>query len=250
MTAAYKTIKETDPRTKLFLTACLSSSAVIMTDLIYLLILFSVSLLLLIFFGIDPLKVIKRAKILVTMVFFIAIMQSLFRHSGQALVKLGTITVLSSDGISSAAEFVLRMLIIITSASILTTASSREIIQGLVQWKLPYELAFMAAMGIRFLPVFADEFGNALTAVQLRGVDLKKLPLRRKIEVYACLLQPVAAGALIRSRALSMSIEMRGFRKYQGRTAYLVLKLNAKDYIIMTCAGILTTAALCCYYIL
>jgi len=247
MTTTYKTVNRTDPRTKLFLTACLSSSAVLMTDLIYLL---SVSVLLLIVFGINPLNIIKRIRILVTMIFFIAIMQSLFRHSGQVLAKIGTITILSADGVLSAAEFVLRMLIIITSASILTTASSREIIQGLVQWKLPYELAFMAAMGIRFLPVFADEFRNTLTAVQLRGIDLKKLPLRHKIEVYACLLQPVAAGALIKSKALSMSIEMRGFRRFPSRTAYSVLKLNAKDYIIMTCTGIITTAVLCCYFIL
>jgi energy-coupling factor transport system permease protein len=110
---------------------------------------------------------------------------------GQTLLAVGSVKLVTAGGLLKGAEFLLRMLIIITSAGILTTSNHREIIQGLVQWKLPYEIAFMASMGIRFLPVFAEEFRDAMIAVQLRGVDIKKLPLRQKLEVTASLFQPV-----------------------------------------------------------
>jgi len=239
-----------DPRTKLFLIACLSSCAVIMTDWTFLVGLFLVSVLLLLMFGVSPWGIIKKAKMLLNMVIVIAIMQSIFVPTGQALITLGSLKLVTTDGLMMAGEFILRMLIIVASAGILSTSNSREIIQGLIQWKLPYEIAFMASMGIRFLPVFAEELRNTMIAVQLRGVDMKVLPWRQKIEVLASLFQPVVAGALVKSKALSMSIEMRGFRACHTRTSYLVLKCRGKDYGVMICAGLLTAIIIVWYFLL
>lgn len=237
-----------DPRTKLFLIACLSTSAVLITHWTFLAGLFVLSVILLLMFGVSPWGIINRSKILLYMVFFIAIMQSIFVPAGQPLISAGSTKLLTTGGLMMAGEFVLRMFIIIASAGILSTSNSREIIQGLVQWKLPYELAFMAAMGIRFLPVFAEEFRDAMIAIQLRGVNLKALPFRQKIEVFACLFQPVAAGAIIKSRALSMSIDMRGFRTYSTRSSYLELKCTGKDYAVMLVTSLLTAAIMILYF--
>lgn len=237
-----------DPRTKLIIITCLSTSAVIMTHWIFLAGILAVSILLLCLFGVSLLGIIKKTRMLFYMVIVIAIMQSIFVPTGQALISLGNLKLVTIDGLMMAAEFVLRMSIIVASAGILSTSNSREIIQGLVQWKLPYEIAFMASMGIRFLPVFAEEFKNAMIAIQLRGVDLKALPFRQKMEVMACLFQPVVAGALIKSKAISMSIEMRGFRAYPSRTSYLVLKCSGKDYAIMIGAGLMTALLMVWYF--
>lgn len=237
-----------DPRTKLFLVVCLSTSAVVMTQWLFLSGLFLICILLLLVFGINPFNLVQKTKILLYMVLVIALMQSIFAPSGQILFSPGGLVLITSGGLIKAGEFILRMLIIVASASLLSTSSSREIIQGMVQWKLPYELAFMASMGIRFLPVFANEFRDAMIAVQLRGVDIKALPFRQKLEVFTGLFQPVAAGALIKARAISMSIEMRGFRAYPGRTSYLVLQCRAKDYAVMIIAGLLTSAAMISYF--
>lgn len=239
-----------DPRTKLFMIACLSSSAVIMTHWTFLIGLFVISVLLLRLFEVSLWGIIKKTKMLLYMVIVIAIMQSVFVPTGQALISLWSLKLVTVGGLMMAGEFVLRMSIIIASAGILSTSSSREIIQGLVQWKLPYEVAFMASMGIRFLPVFAEEFKNAMIAIQLRGVDLKALPLRQKIEVFASLFQPVLAGALVKSKAISMSIEMRGFRSYPTRTSYLVLECQGKDYVVMIGAGFLTIIITVWYFVI
>lgn len=238
-----------DPRTKLFLVACLSSLAVIMSHWAFLSGLLAVSILLLLIFGVSPRGLIKNTRIILYVVVFIALMQSIFVPSGQALISIGNVNLLSTGGLRLALEFVLRMAVIVASASILSTSNSREIIQGLVQWKLPYEVAFMASMGIRFIPVFAEEFKNAMIAAQLRGVDLKILPWRQKAEVIAGLFQPVAVGAIIKSRAVAMSIEMRGFRACPTRTSYLILKLQSADYAIMLSSGLLTVLMLSWYLV-
>ncbi|NLT47010.1 MAG: energy-coupling factor transporter transmembrane protein EcfT [Clostridiales bacterium] len=237
-----------DPRTKLVLIACLSSMAVLMNRLMLLAALFLVSLLLILFFRINVKGVWKRTKALLAVVVFIALAQSLFSEGGQALIRLGSLELLTTGGLIHAGEFILRMLIIITSAAILTTCGSRNVIQGLVQWKLPYEIAFMAALGIRFIPVFGEEFRDAKTAIQLRGIDIKALKIKQKTEVYASLFQPVVAGALVKAKTLSLSMEMRGFRSCPSRVSYRVLRLKSPDYVVMGVALILTAGVLILYY--
>lgn len=242
-------VSKLDPRTKLTIIICLSSAAVIINNWAFLSGLFIISFILLLIFGVSPWGMIKRIRVLLYMVVVIALMQSIFAPSGQTLLASGSLKLVTSGGLLKAAEFILRMLIIIASAGILSTSNHREIIQGLVQWKLPYEIAFMASMGIRFLPVFAEEFRDAMIAVQLRGVDIKKLPLRQKLEVTVSLFQPVVAGALLKSKAMAMSIEMRGFRAYPSRTSYLVLELKRDDYVVMLSVVVLTAAVTAGYLI-
>lgn len=245
MTAAAKL----DPRSKLFLIICLSGLAVIINNWLILsgILLGAISILLI--FGINPLNMAGKIRILLYFVIFIALMQSIFTPGGQVLISLGSINLITVHGFNAAAEFILRMLIIITAAGIIATSNSREIIQGLVQWKLPYEIAFMTAMGLRFLPIFAEEFKDAMTAIQLRGVNFKSLSLKKKMEVFTSLFQPVVAGALIKARAVSMSVEMRGFRSSPERTSYLVLECSAADYMVMISSGLVTAAILVFYFV-
>ena len=233
-------VSELDPRTKLTIIICLTSAAVIISNWAFLSGLCLVSFILLAMFGASPWGIIKRVRLLLYMMVVIALMQSIFAPSGQTLLAFGSVKLVTAGGLLKGAEFLLRMLIIIASAGILSTSNHREIMQGLVQWKLPYEIAFMASMGIRFLPVFAEEFRDAVIAVQLRGVDIKQLPLRQKLEVTASLFQPVVAGALLRSKDIAMSIEMRGFRAYPTRSSYLVLELKGYDYAVMIGAVVVT----------
>lgn len=237
-----------DPRTKLVLMACLSSTAVIITHWAFLSGLLTVSLLLLLYLGINPVNMINKTRKLFYMVVIIALMQSIFTADGLALVTVGNLKLFTTNGLIMALEFILRMAVIIASACILTTSNSREIVQGLIQLRLPYEIAFMASVGIQFLPIMAEEFKNAMIAVQLRGVDLKNLSWRHKTELVVSLLQPVAAGAIIKSRAIAMSIEMRGFRAYPTRSSYLILKYQTRDYLVITCSLLLTAITLLAYF--
>ena len=52
-----------------------------------------------------------------------------------------------------------------------------DLIYGLIAMRLPYELAFMVLLAIKFLPLFKEEFTDSIIAVQLAGTDLIKIPL-------------------------------------------------------------------------
>jgi energy-coupling factor transport system permease protein len=107
-------------------------------------------------------------------------------------------------------------------------------IQGLIQWKLPYDISFMVSIGIRFMPILLEEMKDAITAINLRGIDTKKLRLKEKIDLYTYALTPVVVGILTKAQKISISIESRGFRAYDLRTSVLTLKLSKIDYLIMT----------------
>ncbi len=222
-----------DPRTKLIVVICLSSMAVLMNNLFVLLALSAISFILLLLLKVNLTGVFARIRLLFAAVVFVGIMQIVFAKE---------------NGLVMAGEFLLRMLVIVASAAVLTTCSSREIIQGMVKMGLPYEIAFMAVLGIRFLPAFKEEFQDAVVAIRLRGIDFMSLRLRQKIDLISKAFMPVAAGAIIQSRALSMSIEMRGFRSKAKRTEYKVLKLKAADCIIMGFSVFITVFALIGYY--
>jgi energy-coupling factor transport system permease protein len=239
-----------DPRTRLIIIILISSMAVALNHIIMLGMLLAISFLVLVMFRIDIKSLYFRIKGLIATVLLIAIIQSLFNKGGEPLVLLGGIRLVTTEGLMLASEFLMRMIIIFASAGILVSCGSRNIIQGLVQMRLPYEIAFMAALGLRFLPTFREEFTDAITAIQLRGIDLKALRFRQKLQVYAGLIQPVVAGALIRSRALSMSIEMRGFRSRPNRTSYRVLRFRLQDYLIMTFAVSMTMVLSTFYFLI
>jgi energy-coupling factor transport system permease protein len=238
-----------DARTKLAITASLSTIAVFIQNvyvlcfILFLSVIFSV-----LFFG-SPLKTFKSTRKLLYIFLAIVILQSIFNRSGQELFAIKGFTVITSGGIIKGAEFMLRMSIIIFTATIVASSNYREIVQGLVQLKIPYEIAFMVSVAIRFLPLLRSEFLDVLTAIQLRGLDIKRIPVKKRLKVYSYILMPVVAGAVNKAHNLSIAMETRAFRIYPQRTSYLILKLGKKDYIFMIFILLFTIAVFISYYV-
>lgn len=222
-----------DPRTKLVIVLLLSTFAIIATNVVDLFFIFIASVFVSAIFKSDLLGILSRIKKLLGVMILIAVIQSLFSNMGQPVIMVGSFVILTSYGIIKAATFILRLGIIIFSASIIATSSSREIIQGLVQWHCPYEIAFMVTIAIRFLPIFKEEMVDMITAVQLRGIDLKRVKLKQKLTIYKYILMPIVVNTILKAKELSAAMEMRGFRALPHRTSYMVLKMQKKDYLII-----------------
>lgn len=229
-----------DPRTKLVIVLCLSSLAVFMQNIMYLAVVLLISLVIVMIFKVNLRQIFNRLKGLIYVLIGIALIQSIFSKGGQALFTIGGINIITVTGLQKGLEFILRIVTVICSAAIITTSSSREIVQGLVQWKLPYEIAFMVSLGIRFLPILMEEIRDSLVAIQLRGVEVDRIPWKRKIYVYSYLFTPILVATIIRAQKLSMSIEMRGFRAYESRTSYMILKMSYLDYFLIFLSFLLT----------
>lgn len=227
------TIMTLDPRTKMVIVICLSTLALIYNTPERLLQLLIATVLLLLLFRIDIPSVWVYLKRFLQLMLVVFIIQCIFTRGGEVLLSLGSTALVSSQGLLAGASLVLRIIVIISAALILTTFSSRDFILGLVQWKVPYELAFMVTIAMRFLPLFRDEFINVVTAVQLRGVELKQVSWGKRIELFRCLLFPVVFSALLKAQQLAIAMESRGFRAYPRRTYLRRLDFIWADYAVM-----------------
>ena len=237
-----------DPRTRLLIVASLTTLAVIFNTVISQVLLLSATVILCLLFGKAGIKLFARAKWLPGVFVFVAVLQSVFNPDDRILLAVNDITLFSAGGIELGVCFLCRMMVIIFSAGIIAAAGSRIMIQGLVALKLPYELAFMTTIAISFLPMLAADMKDSLTALQLRGVELKKLPLSSRLNVYSYLLIPVLEGIVIKAKELSCAMEMRAFRAYGKRTSYIILSLSAKDYVIMVMTLVCFALSLFLYF--
>ncbi|WP_312644684.1 energy-coupling factor transporter transmembrane component T [Hydrogenoanaerobacterium sp.] len=226
-------LSKADPRSKLCVVAVLSTLAIFYNNVFPLVFLLFVAALCTALFGGKRKELLISCKNFLNVILVIALIQSVFVKGGKVLVELFSVPVLTQNGIATALSFVLRMFIILCSAFILSTSSDREIIQGLIQMKIPYEIAFMSLMGIRFLPQLKEQIQDTVVAIQLRGIDLRKLKLTEKIRLFSTMLAPVVAGAVVHARQVSMSIQLRAFRAYDKRTSRFQLTLGAKDIAIL-----------------
>lgn len=235
-----------DPRTKLVMIFSLSTLAVFVNDIYLLFLVLAVSILIVKCFN-GGWGFIRKAKKFIILFIGIAFLQSIFSPSGKTMFSIGDYILLTDGGLTKGIRVLFRMLIIVISAAIVKGSSSREIIQGLVQWKVPYEIAFMVSLAIRFLPILGQEVKDAYTAIQLRGIEIDELNLRKRLKIYSYLFMPILAGVFYRARELSTSIEARAFRAYPERTSLIRLQLSRQDYIFMTISIIFTVMIMLIY---
>lgn len=237
-----------DPRARLLLILLITTLAVLAKDIAYLAIVFFAALAVNAMLKINIIGAAKRMRHFIWLILFIAIVQSLTVKGGTALLSVGKINFLTTKGIGFAAEFVLRMGIILLAGLIAASSDGREMTDGLLKLGMPYELAFMSAIALRFLPVFRDEFVARINAMAMRGIDIKRLSLPKKLKVYGYLILPAVSGCVIKSEELARSMSARGFGAEKKRTMLRELKLTWTDWLVMIIAVLLTAAYLVFMY--
>ncbi len=223
-----------DPRTKMVMVICLTSVALVYNRPGPLLLLFAVTVVLLVLFHFRISAIGGYLKPFFSLMLFLFVIQSIFSPGSEVLLAIGSVSLITTEGLIMGASVVLRITVVIAAAMLLTTFSSRDFVLGLVQWRVPYELAFMVSIALRFLPIFRDEFINVVTAVQLRGVELKKIPWGQKLAMYRRLALPIVYGAMLKAQQLAIAMETRGFRAYPRRTYLRRLQFYWADYVVMT----------------
>lgn len=229
-----------DPRTKMVIVLCLSTLALIYNTPWRLLLLLAGTVIILLVLRLKLRDCLGCIKKFMPLFIFLFIVQSIFTRGGEVLLSMGSVPLITSKGLELGISVVLRMMVLIVSAVLLTTSNSRDIVLGLVHWKMPYEIAFMFSVGLRFLPIFWEEIVNIVTAVQLRGVELKKVPWGRKIALFRRLFFPLAYGVIEKAQQLSIAMETRGFRVYPQRTYLRKLEFCSSDYVLIPLFPVVT----------
>ncbi len=239
-----------DARIKLIMLIVISTLSVIIQNVAAMGILLTITLMILIFGGADMKAAFVRMKGLLQLIFSIFVLQCLFIRSGEAMIAIKGITIVTWDGVTTSAVVALRLFNVILSAMLVLTGEARDYLLALTQWKIPYEISFMVMAAIRFIPMLTEEARDVMCAVQMRGTKIKGTSIAHKLSVYKGMLIPIVSGAIRRSEYMATAMEARAFRAFPKRTSMRRLTLKKSDiiwlavFVILMCAVVVSTKLL------
>jgi energy-coupling factor transport system permease protein len=242
-------MKSLDPRMKLISIIVMTTMALLFFDPLWMLGLSLAALLLDVLLGANFSAFFRRLRRFTQLLLIIALVQIVFVRTGEPIFSVDGFTLIYYDGLMRGLNTGMRYFVIICSAAIMAGENSRRVIASLTQMKVPYMFAFMLMITLRFLPIFMESFTDAMTSIQLRGVELKKVKLDKKIRLYSHLLLPVVADAIIKSQDLSTAMEARGFGAMKKRTAYLVVRMRKPDYLYFLLFACVSAGVMILYYL-
>ena len=227
-------MKHLDPRTYLVMVGCVSALAMLYTDLKSIMCLLVVTLVILLVFCSNITGLLHFLRRMLIPFIGLFVIQILFDPvSGKVIVSQHGFEHISNAALENAAVVVIRIILIISIAYLLSDINPYDFVLGLVQWKVPFEIAYMVVMTIRFIPLFRDELINVVTAVQLRGINLRKVRVRQRLALCEALFVPVVFNALQRAETTAIAMEARGFRVCPTRTYLQKLVLKRKDILFI-----------------
>lgn len=241
-------MKSADPRVKLLWAVVCTSGAVFLSKPWWMLGLTGFSLFGALLFGADLVGLTRRLKRFLPVLLMVAAVQVLFVRTGAPLVVVGGRILLTADGVWRGLSAAMRMVIIFCSGAVMAREDSRRVINSLIQMKVPYVFCFSLFAALRFIPLFGEAFAQALTALQLRGVDLRRVPWRQKLRLYSALLVPVLAETLARAENLAAVMEARGFGALPQRTIYVRNTMNGRDWAAVAVLLLVGVFAVRFYY--
>lgn len=227
-------LKETDARVKMALMLVVSTLSVVSRQPAHLACLFAFSWLVLALGGVKYQQMWPRLRGACKLMASVAVLQLLFNCSGEALLRVGGFALITRGGCTMALVTALRLLTVLLCAALVMTGDIRDYLLGLSQWHVPYEIVFMLLAGLRFLPALREESRDVLYAVQMRGVDLKRLPLRGRLRVYLRVMAPIVARTVQRSEQMAIAMEARAFRAMDRRTAMRTLHMRRSDWLVLS----------------
>lgn len=218
-----------DARIKLLLLAALSSAALFAGSSRTLALLLLLTWLALLAGGVGLGRLWRQARGMLGMIALIFVLQCLFRRDGAALVRIGSVVLLTSAGLHAGALVALRLLAIVSAALLVLTGALRDYLLALSWLRLPDEIVYMLLAALRFVPLLRAEAQAVSFAMQMRGCDIRSAAWPEKLRLYLAMLLPVTAGALHRAGRMSVSMEARAFRSQPRRSHWRSLRFTCRD---------------------
>ena len=208
-------IHNLDPRTKLYFAVIITIISLLFNEIIPLLFLF-LSLIPLFIAGKIVTQWLNTLRGLIFLAIFIIVIDTLFIS-----FNLGV-------------AMSIRLLGLISAFSLFfLTVHPDDLSQALIQMRVPFSFAFALSLAIRFVPTLGREAQNVREAQMVRGLELQKGNIIRKVKNFIPLIIPLIILSIQRAMAVAESLESRGFGAVKKRTYLYPLKMKIKDYIFI-----------------
>lgn len=165
------------------------------------------------------------------LIFFFVLLTMLlnaFFTPGEALWSWHSFT-LTKDGLIHGAAMGLRLLLLVSFASLLTlTTAPLALTDGLESLLKPlkrigvpaHEIAMMMSIALRFIPTILEEFDRIVLAQRARGADVAKGNIAKRMAAMMPLLVPLFVAAFRRADELAQAMEAKCYRGGEGRSRW------------------------------
>ncbi len=187
-------------------------------------------------------------------VVLVVLIQGLFNPFGRTAVFtvpegmpwLGGAALFTHEGLLFGVAVAFRLLapVLAFPLAVLTT-NVNDLVVGLVRAGLPYKVAFLFSVTLRFVPFVIAEFGAIKDAQRLRGVAIERMGLFRKAPLFASMLVPLILSALMKAQTLEIALQSKAFSGTAERT-YLnedAVRLRAADKALIASFAAFLAAA-------
>jgi energy-coupling factor transporter transmembrane protein EcfT len=138
----------------------------------------------------------------------------------------------ASEGLSSAIQIVLRILVVLVSVQGLTSSIDISSVAGLLEHAGLHGLGFSVGVALNLLPALQQSAQNAWRSLWMRG-GLRKHRLRS----LRLLAVTITAGALSRAEEIALAAEARAFSPESARS--LPVKVGRWDWAVLTASIVL-----------
>jgi energy-coupling factor transporter transmembrane protein EcfT len=138
----------------------------------------------------------------------------------------------SSEGLWSAAQIALRILVVLVSVQGLTSSIDISSVAGLLERAGLHGLGFSVGVALNLLPALQQSAQNAWRSLWMRG-GLRK----RRMHSLRLLAVTITAGALSRAEEIALAAEARAFSPERARG--LPVTVGKWDWAVLTLSVIL-----------
>lgn len=205
-----------------------------------------------------PLKsVLKSVKGIIFLALFTAIINLFFVKSGNLLVDWWIFKIYD-DGINFAVKMIVRLVFLVTSASLLTLTTTpvdlthgiESLLKPLTWIKVPVdEFALIMSITLRFIPTLMDETDRIIRAQKARGACFDTGGLIARAKAFVPILIPLLVNAFRRAEELALAMNARCYEGARKRTKMKKLTFSWRDLVgalftVLFIGGVLTLSYL------
>ena len=198
-----------------------------------------------------PLKVLLRGLKAIYVLLGITFVFNALLSGGQTEYFRLWIFRLTREGLVRAVFMALRLIMLITGASLLTlTTAPIALTDGMERLLSPFaklhfpahEVAMMMTIALRFIPTLTEEADRIMKAQSARGAAFDEGGLIKRAKSVIPLLVPLFVSAFRRAEELAMAMEVRCYHGGEGRTRLHVLRFTRRDAIGLAAFALLIAA--------
>lgn len=185
-----------------------------------------------------PIRVILKGLRPVLWILVFTALINIFAVPGRAFMTVPVLGITATyEGLASAALISVRLILIVTAASLLTlttlplslTDAIERLLKPLERIKVPAgDIAMMMTIAIRFIPTLGEEANRIKKAQQSRGADFETGNVIKRAKAMLPVFVPLFLSAFRRADALAESMDSRCWG-LGGRTRLNEPKLTAFD---------------------